>query len=237
MKLLTIFLVGICMLLPQFASASTKYALLIGIENYKGTGFASLDGPANDIDLAAKILTDKFKFSEDNIIILVNQQASHLKIQAAFTELAKKVGQDDFVYIHYSGHGSFTKDLNGDERSGFDQTWVSFGARKNTDTANLNHYDILDDELNEWLQAIYAKTEQVVLVSDSCHSATVTRGNAPKTRAAPVDLRHHPLGKKSSQGVRPKELGWGQPATLKALESLKTKRVIPLVCSLIICSK
>jgi hypothetical protein len=100
----------------------------------------------------------------------------------------------DFVYIHYSGHGSQTADLNGDERSGQDQTWVSYGARKG-ESEDKNNFDVLDDEINSWLAKLYTKTDQVVFVSDSCHSATVSRGEASVARALKIDDRSHPLGK------------------------------------------
>ncbi len=108
--------------------------------------------------------------------------------------MAKRVKPGDFVYTHYSGHGSQVPDLNGDERSGYDQTWVSYGSRVEG-TTGKDKYDVLDDEINAWLAAIYAKTDQVIFVSDSCHSATVTRGKAPISRGLTRDDRSHPLGK------------------------------------------
>ena len=63
-------------------------------------------------------------------------------------------------------------------------------------------FDILDDEINQWLIPIYAKTDQVVFVSDSCHSASVTRGKVPWIRAVPIDRRVHPLGKKRFETVK-----------------------------------
>jgi hypothetical protein len=45
------------------------------------------------------------------------------------------------------------------------------------------------------LAAIYAKTDQIIFVSDSCHSATIARGHAPISRGLKRDDRTHPLGK------------------------------------------
>ncbi|TGO02842.1 hypothetical protein PN36_18285, partial [Candidatus Thiomargarita nelsonii] len=98
---------------------------------------------------------------------------------------------NDFVYIFYSGHGSQTKDLNGDEPSGYDQTWVSYGAR--TGRQGIDNYDVLDDEIDKWLSNLYEKTQNVVFISDSCHSATVTRGAAATSRAIKEDKRPHLL--------------------------------------------
>jgi len=53
----------------------------------------------------------------------------------------------------------------------------------------------LDDEINAWMSALYAKTNQIVFVSDSCHSATVSQG-AELIRAVDGDKRPHILGKR-----------------------------------------
>ena len=57
-----------------------------------------------------------------NIVTLLDSQATHTGIGQAFSQLARRIGPGDFVYIQYAGHGAQTKDLNGDERSGKDQT-------------------------------------------------------------------------------------------------------------------
>lgn len=187
--------------------AAGKHALLIGIQDYSSSGIKSLKGPINDITLMKGVLRERFGFQDKDFIILSDAQATHTGIENAFNALIQRVKTDDFVYIHYSGHGSQTPDLNGDERSGKDQTWVSYGARTYTTSKDINNYDVLDDEINSWLAAIYAKTAQVIFVSDSCHSATVARGEAPTSRAVKKDNRSHPLGKRAYteqkyQGIR-----------------------------------
>lgn len=196
--------------------AVTRHALLIGIMDYEGTGLYSLEGPGNDIEIVHRLLIDRFGFHEENIKILMDEQATHSKIEKAFKDLAGQINSGDFIYIHYSGHGSLTPDLNGDEQRGKDQTWVSYGSRKDIkarqsfnnrdkigeDNADPDNFDILDDEINQWLIPIYEKTDHVVFVSDSCHSASVTRGEAPKTRAVPIDLRIHPFGKRNLKRVK-----------------------------------
>jgi len=176
-------------------SAAGKHALLIGIQDYSGTGFHSLKGPVNDIHLTQGMLRQRFGIANQNLITLLDAQATHTGIEQAFQALIKRVKPHDFVYIHYSGHGSQTADLNGDEKRGkHDQTWVSYGARSNNQ-AHKDNYDVLDDEINAWMAALYAKTNQIVFVSDSCHSATVSRG-AELIRAVDQDNRQHILGKR-----------------------------------------
>jgi len=180
LKIIHLLIVFIFVFISPSTFAVGKHALLIGIQDYHSSGISSLKGSINDITLMKGVLRKRFGFQNENFITLVDAQATHTGIEKAFTTLITRVKNGDFVYIHYSGHGSQTPDLNGDERrSGKDQTWVSYGARANTISDDINNYDVLDDEINSWLAAIYAKTAQVIFVSDSCHSATVARGAAP----------------------------------------------------------
>jgi len=140
------------------------------------------------------VLRERFDFQDKDFIILLDNRATHSGIENAFKTLIGRLKAGDFVYIHYSGHGSQTIDLNGDEQSGNDQTWVSYGTRESAEGGDKDNHDVLDDEINAWLAKIYAKTKQVIFVSDSCHSGTVARGQAPIGRGLERDERYHPLG-------------------------------------------
>ncbi|EDN70413.1 peptidase family C14 [Beggiatoa sp. PS] len=180
------------LILPTLTLAAGKHALLIGITDYSAD---SLKGAINDIELMQKVLQQRFDFQTKDFIILKNEKATRTGIKNAFAQLATRVKSGDFVYIHYSGHGSQTRDCNGDEQNGKDQTWVTYSSRtrKLWNTGHEDNYDVLDDEIDSWLQPIYAKTEQIVFVSDSCHSATVSRGGIPVSRVIKEDKRTHPL--------------------------------------------
>lgn len=176
-------------------TSSSKHALLIGIENYNHPKISNLKGAINDVKLIQGVLRERFGFQENDFTILLDEQATHSGIENAFKKLIQRVQPNNFVYIHYSGHGSQTADLNADERSGQDQTWVSFKTRQPGRENEKDNYDVLDDEINAWLAAIYAKTDQVIFVSDSCHSATVARGKVAVIRGIEPDKRFHPLGR------------------------------------------
>lgn len=189
-KISLLFCLVIVLFLQTFAFAAGKHALLIGISDYGGLD--SLAGPKNDLRIVEGMLRERFDFQDGDFMILRDRAATHTGIERAFQTLAERVQPDDFVYIQYSGHGSQMKDLNGDEPSGLDQTWVSYGARMGAGEGKDN-YDVLDDEINAWLAALYDKTHYVVFVSDSCHSGTVSRGDAVN-RMMGKDEREHPLG-------------------------------------------
>lgn len=187
-----------CLAQPIAASADSsassgprgRYALLIGITDYQSSNLRSLQGPENDLRLVQEVLISRFKVPPPNITVLKNKQATHTGIERAFAQLAKQVKKGDFVYIHYSGHGSTTPDPK--DPKGEDQTWVSYGARSGRLAGN-DDLDILDKEIAVWLKPLYEQTDDIVFVSDSCHSATVSRGEALGTRAVGPDARTHPL--------------------------------------------
>ena len=81
-------------------------------------------------------------------------------------ELALRSYSDslEFVWIHYSGHGSYVKDTSGDEKDGNDECLVPSDFQ----TAGL----IPDDVLQSLLRYFNPAT-RVVCIFDSCHSGTI----------------------------------------------------------------
>ena len=89
-------------------------------------------------------------------------------------DAAKKLKGGDIFFLTYSGHGGQAPDLNGDERDGKDETWCLYDG------------ELIDDELySSW--GAFAAGVRILLLSDSCHSGTVSKAlhYAAKARAAP----------------------------------------------------
>jgi hypothetical protein len=168
--------------------APMVHALLIGVSDYGGTGLASLMGPENDVMLMREVLSTRFAVPPANIRLLVNP--THTAIEQEFVALHKRVRRRDIVYIHYSGHGSTAPDP-GDAR-GEDQTWVAFGARSHK-RKGVDDWDVLDKELAAWIKPLYELSDDIVFVSDSCHSGTVSRGVSMGVRSGAAVGRPHPL--------------------------------------------
>ena len=199
MRLLSLYaFVGTCLLgslaFPGRSQAAVQ-ALLISVNEYKESGVTQLLGPPNDVVLIRSILTERFSVPTANVKVLSNP--THSQIERAFSDLVARVQPNDQVYIHYSGHGSWAvapppKPGEAAERRGQDQTWVAFGARSKK-RAGKDSFDVLDKEIALWLDPLYKITPDVVFVSDSCHSATVTRGEQRGARSADGTLEPHPL--------------------------------------------
>ena len=140
-----------------------KKALCIGINDYPGTQ-NDLSGCVNDAnDWAATLAARGFTVSK-----LIDAQATKAAMVAAMSGLISGATKGDTVIITYSGHGTWVPDKNGDEPDGRDEglcPW-DIGSGK----------VLLDDEIAP-IFTNHVTGVRVILISDSCHSGSVTRGD------------------------------------------------------------
>ncbi|HSG39483.1 MAG TPA: caspase family protein, partial [Thermoanaerobaculia bacterium] len=139
-----------------------KWALLVGINRYPRFGSdVQLEGCVNDVQILRDALIRRFGFSEERMTVLLDEQATRDGILAAMEELAGKVGEDDVVVFHFSGHGSQQTDgPEADEADGWDETLVPFDSGR----APWKNRDIADDEIHDWLLRLTARTPYVTLI-------------------------------------------------------------------------
>ncbi|MEN8160057.1 MAG: prolipoprotein diacylglyceryl transferase family protein, partial [Myxococcota bacterium] len=158
------------------AEAAGRKALLIGINEYMAV--PDLRGAVNDIELIRDVLVTRFGFQPGDVEMLTDEKATRDNMLAAFDRLAERSAPGDFVYLHYSGHGSQAQDTDGDEAGDSrDETLIPHDGR----TGQIP--DITDDELAR--AAAKLEGRQLVIVLDSCHSGTATRGAFVQPRAVP----------------------------------------------------
>ncbi len=93
---------------------------------------------------------------------LPTAQATWDGVSAAVRDAAARLRTGDTFVITYAGHGGTFEDEGNDEEDGRDETWCLFDGQ------------VLDDELYE-LWHLFVAGVRVLVVSDSCHSATVAR--------------------------------------------------------------
>src|SRR5262245_18031980 len=86
-------------------SSPEKWALLVGINNYKYPDRVSqLAGSVNDVEDMKALLVGKFEFQPEHVLMLKDTQATHAGIVAAIQDhLIAKAKKDDIVVFHYSG--------------------------------------------------------------------------------------------------------------------------------------
>ncbi|HEY7510715.1 MAG TPA: caspase family protein, partial [Vicinamibacteria bacterium] len=165
------------------SSSPRKRALLVGIDQYRQV--TDLQGCVNDVRRMKDVLTRRFGFSEADVTVVTDDQATRAGIIAALQARSAAAEPGDIVVFHYSGHGANMRDVSGDELDGRDETIVPHDSRE------PGVFDISDDELNGLLRELTRKTQNVTVVLDSCHSGSATRGGAT-VRRAPDDPRDPP---------------------------------------------
>jgi len=138
-----------------------KLALCIGINDYPGTD-SDLAGCVNDANDWA-VAFAKRGFSVEKIF---DRKATGAGIREGIQNLMAKGKNGDSVIVHYSGHGSFVPDEDGDEPDGTDECICPYDIG--------TEGPITDDELFGLFSA-RAPGVRLVMISDSCHSGTVAR--------------------------------------------------------------
>lgn len=175
-----------------------RNALCIGINNYPGTHM-DLQGCVNDAnDWAAALAARGFKVAK-----LLDGQATKAAMVKAMNDLIGTAGKGDSLVITFSGHGTYQPDEDGDEADGLDEALCPYDLQ-------TNGAALVDDEIRAIFGARKAGV-RLVLISDSCHSGTVTRA-AKAEKDADTRPRFMPMGNWLPAKLLPKDRA-GKPAT------------------------
>lgn len=178
--------------------AGVKRALLIGIDKYPK--LTQLEGCVNDVQLMRGILEETFGFPSENMTVLADDQATRDGILAGLDALAEATGTNDVVLIQYAGHGSQITDREGDEPDGLDETIVSFDSEGRF---GVNR-DVTDDEIRLRLLRLAAKTSNITLIIDSCHSGSITR-DAFGVRSRSIEPDTRPISELPPSPISPSD--------------------------------
>lgn len=160
---------------------SRKSALLIGINEYRSPILINLCGTLSDVAATEIFLTEVAGIS--NITKITSPPAlpngplpTLANIKRAFEDLADNAQPGDFIYIHYSGHGTRLPTVFADLKSAnlesanvlWDECLVLVG-----DDGKLGR--LRDVEITFLLKRIADKGATVTFVLDCCHSGGATR--------------------------------------------------------------
>lgn len=142
-----------------------KRAVSFGL-NYAGTKSA-LSGCHNDSRKFRDMLVKYFGYKSKNVRLVLDSKFNCIKptkavILETLRGLVKQTKDGDTLFVHYSGHGTRTRDSDGDEEDHRDEAW--YACDKNL---------VTDDELYEVLVRKFPKGAKLRVVSDSCHSGTM----------------------------------------------------------------
>ena len=137
-----------------------KFALCIGVNRYGGGN--DLKGCLNDChDWTAELRSRGF-----TAVQLMDAAASRANILASLREMVGKLASGDTLVASYSGHGTQIRTNDPTEPDGKDECWVpsDFGR------AGL----IRDNDLAD-IFTTAAAGSQIIVLSDSCNSGSMTR--------------------------------------------------------------
>lgn len=175
-------------------------SLHIGLNNVDPAHYEGWDGPLTACEADAKdmaALASKHSFKTN---VLFTSAATSFAVKAAILGAAELSRRGDTFFLTYSGHGGQVPDTNGDEPDQQDETWCLYDR------------EFVDDELYV-LWAKFKPGVRIVVLSDSCHSGSVTRAANYRKRFLPTGTRGRPPATKN------------MPATIEKAVAEKHKKL------------
>ncbi len=144
-----------------------KWALIIGVNSFKNTDdflqFSVKD--ANDL---GGYLIESGNFKKSNVTILVDKDATTVKIQEAFGDLRSKAKADDLVLVYFSSHGR-PRDL--------DPTGLSYVITNDTDFSSPGRFFATALKMVELAElGRFVLARDYVLLLDTCFSGAASPG-------------------------------------------------------------
>lgn len=154
----------------QYSNCSGKRrALLIGINYFGQEG--ELRGCINDTKNLSEYLIQNHGYKREDMVILTDDQQNPVmqptkhNIINAMQWLVKDAQPNDALFLHFSGHGGQTEDLDGDEEDGHDEVIYP------VDFKQAGH--IVDDEIHFHVVKPLQAGVRLTAIFDSCHSGSV----------------------------------------------------------------
>jgi hypothetical protein len=170
--------------------------LLIGI-NYYGTD-AELRGCINDTANLSQYLMQNHNYKREDMIILTDDNPANSPLYPtkanmirAMQWLVAGAQPNDALFLHYSGHGGQTEDIDGDEEDGYDEVIYP------VDFKQAGH--IVDDEIHFHVVKPLRAGVRLTAIFDSCHSGSVM--DLPYIYSTKGVLKEPNLAKEAGEGL------------------------------------
>jgi hypothetical protein len=172
-----------------------RRALLIGINYFGQQG--ELRGCINDVKNVSAFLIEKHGYRREDMVTLTDDQPNPVmqptkaNIIRAMQWLVAGAQPNDALFLHYSGHGGQTEDLDGDEEDGYDEVIYP------VDFKTAGH--IVDDEIHHYVVKPLQAGVRLTAIFDSCHSGSVL--DLPYIYSTKGVLKEPNLAKEAGQGL------------------------------------
>ena len=146
-------------------------SLHIGLNAVDPAAYGGWGGPLAACEFDANDMAAIAKSRAMKSTVLLTKKATRASTLAAIRAAAKTLTSGDLFLLTYSGHGGQVPDVSGDEDDKQDETWCLYDGQ------------LIDDELYLELSK-FASGVRVLVLSDSCHSGSVTRAAPPALNGA-----------------------------------------------------
>ena len=147
--------------------ASTKaLSLHVGLNGVSAAAYEGWDGPLAACEFDANDMAAIARARGMKPTVLLTKKATRAATLAAMRAAAKALKAGGLFFLSYSGHGGQVPDIDHEEADRKDETWCLYDGQ------------LIDDELYFELSR-FAAGGRILVLSDSCHSGTVTRARPP----------------------------------------------------------
>ena len=141
-------------------------SLHIGLNTVDPKAYGGWSGPLAACEFDANDMAAIARAKGMKPTVLLTKKGTRSAVLAAMRAAAKALKSGDLFFMSYSGHGGQVPDTSGDEPDKMDETWCLYDGQ------------LIDDELYFELSR-FAAGVRILVLSDSCHSGTVTRELPP----------------------------------------------------------
>ena len=147
-------------------TAPKALSLHLGLNLVSAAAYEGWDGPLAACEFDANDMAALAKTKGMKPTVLLTKKATRAALLSNMRSAAKALKAGDLFFLSYSGHGGQVPDTNRDEPDKKDETWCLYDGQ------------LIDDELYFELSR-FAAGVRVMVLSDSCHSGSVTRDRVP----------------------------------------------------------
>jgi hypothetical protein len=150
-----------------------QWAVVIGVSEYQNSDIPRLRFAHEDAIAFYNLLTKPLKeggagIPRANTRLLINSEATTVKVREALTDFLKMPTEDDIVYVYYAGHGVHDPDRP-----------VLYFLTYDSDKDFLGSTAIPMEEVGSSLKA-YVKARTVLVFVDACHGRGISSGIASR---------------------------------------------------------
>lgn len=141
-------------------------SLHIGLNAVSRAAYSGWDGPLAACEFDAKDMAAIATSKGMKPTVLLTAKGTRANVLGGMRAASKTLRAGDLFFLTYSGHGGQVPDVTGEEPDKKDETWCLYDGQ------------LIDDELYLELSR-FAAGVRILVLSDSCHSGTVTRALPP----------------------------------------------------------